>query len=126
MAYCRRLSDWISGVCSSVLLEGVADPAEFARRAWQFGSGDEHARRAPNLGDDTPGIGTDNLRSNDQIDMFFGPLDRYDCKLLGKQELLVPANSYALHSAEVPYRVLIRSEERRVGQECVRTCRFRW
>src|SRR3546814_17320454 len=39
--------------------------------------------------------------------MFFGPLDRYDFKLLGKQELLVPANSYALHSAEVPYRVLI-------------------
>ncbi|HEY9545027.1 MAG TPA: DUF1329 domain-containing protein [Solimonas sp.] len=90
-----------------ILLDDVADPAEFARRAWQFGSGDEHARRAPNLGYDTPGIGTDNLRSNDQIDMFFGPLDRYDFKLLGKQELLVPANSYALHSAEVPYRALI-------------------
>src|SRR3546814_15164690 len=77
-----------------ILLDDVADPAEFARRAWQFGSGDEHARRAPNLGYDTPGIGTDNMRSNDQIDMFSGSLDRYDLKLPGKQELLVPANSY--------------------------------
>lgn len=90
-----------------ILLDDLADPADFARHAWQFGSGDEHARRAPNLGYDTPGIGVDNLRTNDQIDMFFGPLDRYDFKLLGKQELLVPANSYALHSAEVPYRALI-------------------
>src|SRR3546814_19267591 len=90
-AYEMRISDWSSDVCSSDL----------------FGSGDEHARRAPNLGYDTPGIGTDNLRSNDQIDMFFGPLDRYDFKLIGKQELLVPANSYALHSAEVPDSALI-------------------
>lgn len=90
-----------------ILLDDVADPVEFARHAWQFSSGDEHARRAPNLGYDTPGIGVDNLRTNDQIDMFFGPLDRYDFKLLGKQELLVPANSYALHSAELPYRALI-------------------
>lgn len=90
-----------------ILLDDVADPTDFARRAWQFGSGDEHARRAPNLGYDTPGIGTDNLRSNDQIDMFFGPLDGYDFKLIGKQELLVPANSYALHAADVSYRTLI-------------------
>ncbi|NGY05264.1 DUF1329 domain-containing protein [Solimonas terrae] len=90
-----------------ILIDDVADPGDFARRAWQFGTGDEQAKHAPNLGYDTPGIGTDDLRSNDQIDMFFGPLDRYDLKLLGKQEMLVPANSYALHSADLPYRELI-------------------
>ncbi|HET8882110.1 MAG TPA: DUF1329 domain-containing protein [Solimonas sp.] len=90
-----------------ILIDDVADAADFGRRAWQFGSGDEHARRAPNLGYDTPGIGTDDLRTNDQIDMFFGPLDRYDFKLVGKQEMLVPANSYALHGADVPYRMLV-------------------
>lgn len=106
----RRLQ-WIEAPArfagTGILIDDVASAADFGRRAWQLGLGEDHARRVPNLGYDTPGLGSDDLRTNDQIDTFFGPLDRYDFKLVGKQELLVPANSYALHDAAVPYRELV-------------------
>src|SRR3546814_6282155 len=37
-------------------------------------------------------------------------------------------NAVDLHVPRIPGRahVLVRSEERRVGKECVSTCRFRW
>jgi hypothetical protein len=92
-----------------ILLYDVADAADFPKRSWQFGLDEAVARLVPNLGYDTAGVGSDGLRTNDQIDTFFGPLDRYDLKLVGKQELLVPANSYALHAADVPSRSLIGS-----------------
>ncbi|WP_026353042.1 DUF1329 domain-containing protein [Solimonas variicoloris] len=92
---------------AGLLIEDVARAADFGRHLWQFGTGAEHTQRVPNLGYDTSGIGTDDLRTNDQIDAYSGPLDRYDFKLIGKQELLVPANSYALHSDAVPYRELV-------------------
>ncbi|MGH8444694.1 MAG: DUF1329 domain-containing protein, partial [Solimonas sp.] len=92
---------------AGIFIEDMARPADLARHAWQFGTGEDHAKRVPNLGYETTGIGTDDLRSNDQIDGFFGPLDRYDLKLIGKQELLVPANSYPLHSDALPYRGLL-------------------
>src|SRR3546814_12920050 len=46
----------------------------------------------------------------------------------GKGEVaLRPAGTVAVDLARaVPAGVIIRSEERRVGKECVRTCRSRW
>ena len=41
------------------------------------------------------------MRTSDQFDMFNGALDRYNWKLLGKKEMLVPYNSYTLHSDKV-------------------------
>ncbi|WP_121379079.1 DUF1329 domain-containing protein, partial [Pseudomonas aeruginosa] len=45
---------------------------------------------------DNPIAGTDSLYFVDQINMFTGALDRYDFKLLGKQEMVMPYNSYKL------------------------------
>src|SRR3546814_9290405 len=44
------------------------------------------------------------------------------------RELIVhfAENSAELYSTRIFYRHLVRSEERRVGKECVSTCRSRW
>jgi hypothetical protein len=46
---------------------------------------------------------TQGLRTTDQYDGWNGDPDRYDLKLLGRKEMLIPYNSYRLGSKEVKY-----------------------
>lgn len=85
-------------------MDQVAEP----RRAWQFNPGQRRLRRAPNVGYDNPGNGSDGLRTNDQTDMFNGAMDRYTWKLVGKREMIIPYNAYKLHSDEYKYRDIIQ------------------
>jgi hypothetical protein len=55
-------------------------------------------RKAPNVAFDNPGTGSDGLRTSDQFDIYNGSPERYDWKLVGKQEIIVPYNAYPLHS----------------------------
>ncbi len=71
------------------------------RRAWIYNAGQRRVRRAPNIGYDSPGTNSDGMRTNDQLDLFNGAPDRYDWKLVGKKEIIVPYNSYKLHSDSV-------------------------
>ncbi len=74
----------------------VAEP----RKAWVYDPGQRRVRRAPTVAYDGPGPGrgTEGFRVTDNYDMFNGAQDRYDWKLIGKQELFIPYNSYKLHS----------------------------
>src|SRR3546814_7432467 len=38
----------------------------------------------------------------------------------------LPENGISIHYDRINHRTKIRSEERRVGKECVSTCRSRW
>lgn len=75
-----------------------------APRAWLYNAGQRRVRRAPLWGYDTPIPGTDGMQTADQLDMFHGPLDRYDWALLGRRELLIPYNSYRINSGDLRYR----------------------
>ncbi|MBI3171748.1 MAG: DUF1329 domain-containing protein, partial [Hydrocarboniphaga effusa] len=76
-----------------LLVHETMDQIKEARRAWQYNPGQKRLRRAPNVGYDNPGTASDGLRTNDQLDIFNGAMNRYDWKLVGKKELYVPANS---------------------------------
>ena len=86
------------------LVHETMDQVKEPRRAWQYNPGQRRLRRAPNVGYDNPGTGSDGLRTNDQFDMFNGATDRYTWKLIGKKELYVPYNAYALHSDKLKYK----------------------
>jgi len=79
-----------------------------ARRAFQYNPGQKRLRRAPNVGYDNPGTASDGLRTNDQLDVYNGAMDRYNWKLVGKKELYVPANSYVLHSDKNKYKDIVK------------------
>ena len=66
-------------------------------------------RRAPQVSFDNPGTASDGQRTNDQFDMFNGSPERYDWKLVGRRELLVPYNCYKAHNAEVDPKNLIEA-----------------
>ncbi|WP_221030890.1 DUF1329 domain-containing protein [Actomonas aquatica] len=78
-------------------LDQVIEP----RRAWVYNAGQRRVRRAPQVAYDNPGTAADGMRTSDQFDMFNGAPDRYDWKLVGKREMIVPYNSYKLHSDQV-------------------------
>lgn len=90
-----------------ILVHDTLDQVKESRFAWTYNPGLRRARRAPNVGYDNPGTAADGLRTNDQFDMFNGAPDRYDWKLVGKQEIYVPYNSYKLHAKDLAYETIL-------------------
>jgi Protein of unknown function (DUF1329) len=84
-----------------LLAQETMDQVKEPRRAWVYNAGRRRVTRAPNVAYDNPGTAADGQRTSDQFDMFNGAPDRYEWKLLGKREMLVPYNSYKLHSNKV-------------------------
>ena len=90
-----------------LLVHETLDQSKENRKAWVYNPGQRRVRRAPNVAFDNPGTNADNLRTSDQFDMYNGSPERYDWKLIGKQEMFVPYNSYKLHSNTVKYGDLL-------------------
>ncbi|WP_043309936.1 DUF1329 domain-containing protein [Pseudomonas sp. ML96] len=59
--------------------------------------GQRRVRRMPAYSYDAPQIGLDNQYTVDEANVFFGPLDRFDWKLIGKQELIVSYNAFGAY-----------------------------
>jgi hypothetical protein len=103
-----------------LLVHETMDQVKEARRAWQYNPGQKRLRRAPNVGYDNPGTASDGLRTNDQTDTYNGAMDRYDWKLLGKQEMYVPANSYVQHVGPVQVQGHRQEEPHQPGPDALR------
>jgi hypothetical protein len=81
-----------------LLVHETLDQSVEHRKAWLYNPGQRRVRRAPNVAFDNPGTGSDGLRTSDQFDIYNGSPERYDWKLVGKKEIIVPYNAYPLHS----------------------------
>ncbi len=86
-----------------LLVHETLDQVKEPRQAWLYNPGQRRVRRAPNVAYDNPGTASDGMRTSDQFDMFNGAPDRYDWTLVGKKEIYVPYNNYALHSPGLKY-----------------------
>jgi len=86
-----------------LLVHETLNQTALPRQAWIYNPGQRRVRRAPNVAYDNPGTGSDGLRTNDMTDMFNGAMDRFDWKVVGKKEMLIPYNSYAAHAEGVTY-----------------------
>jgi hypothetical protein len=91
-----------------LLVQETLDQSLENRRAWVYNPGQRRVRRAPNVAFDNPGTNSDNLRTSDQFDMYNGSPQRYDWTLVGKKEILVPYNSYKLHSNTIKYADVLK------------------
>jgi hypothetical protein len=83
------------------------DQLKEQRRTWVYLVGQRRVRRVPINIYDTPSIITSGYGIADESYLFNGPLDRYDWKLVGKKEIIVPYNAQAFH-AQSPEAVLKR------------------
>jgi len=66
------------------------------RRAWQYLPGQRRVKLAPDVSYDTPNPGSAGINTYDDVYVFNGAMDRFDFKLVGKKELIVPYNAYRL------------------------------
>lgn len=75
----------------------IIDPLDIGskdRRAWSYLPGQRRTKVAPDLAHDTPNPGTAGATTFDDTFMFNGSMDRFEFKLVGKKEMLVPYNAY--------------------------------
>ncbi|MEJ5989894.1 DUF1329 domain-containing protein [Ramlibacter sp. PS3R-8] len=75
----------------------LVDPLDIGtkdRRAWAYLPGQRRVKVAPDLSHDTPNPGTAGATTFDDTFIFNGSMDRFDFKLAGKKEMLVPYNAY--------------------------------
>lgn len=77
-------------------------------KAWIYNPGQRRVRRAPNFEYDNPVPGWQGLVTVDQVNGFVGSADRYDWKLLGKQELYVPYNNTRIHDKSLTYKEIVK------------------
>ncbi|WP_449432713.1 DUF1329 domain-containing protein [Pseudomonas putida] len=84
----------------AIMLKDAANAVEQPRRAWQYLPGQRRVKLAPSLAYDTPNPGTAGTGTYDDVLVFNGALDRFDWKLVGKQEMIVPYNTYKLTYAK--------------------------
>ncbi len=91
-----------------LLVHETLDQTKEHRKAWLYNPGQRRVRRAPNVAFDNPGTGSDGLRTSDQFDIYNGSPERYDWKLVGKKEIIVPYNAYPLHSNKLKNDDIIR------------------
>ncbi len=79
-------------------------PFDIARdkfAAWRYLPGEGRVRRGPSLSYDTPDPSASGYQTLDEYYVFFGGPDRYDFKLLGKKEMIVPYNNNRLPTLAV-------------------------
>ncbi|HWU56963.1 MAG TPA: DUF1329 domain-containing protein [Rhizomicrobium sp.] len=69
--------------------------------AWRLLPGEHRVRRAPGISYDVPDVDAAGFVSLDEYYIFFGGLDRYNFKLIGKKEMYVPYNNNRLYSRPV-------------------------
>src|SRR3546814_13639557 len=103
-----RISDWSSDVCSSDLNE-------------------VEALRACEVGIGRPGNRDELAAALEDVERFFQRVgaEAVHRDIIAREDLLeVPA--LVINNHICPERLDQRSEERRVGTECVSTCRSRW
>lgn len=77
------------------------------RAAWQYIPGQRRVRRAPTVSYDSSARYSFGQLTSDGGDGFNGAPDRYEWKLLGKQELLVGYNAYRTMSKQLKYADLL-------------------
>ena len=94
---------------SALVVQETLDQVLSIRKAWRFNRGERRVRRLPMLAYDTLQPDTNGLATADVVDSYNGAPDRYEWQLLGKREMLVPYNSYAVHQQGIPYEQILKT-----------------
>lgn len=91
-----------------LLVHETLNQVKEPRLAWLYNAGQRRVRRAPQVSYDGPGTAADGLRTSDNFDLYNGAPDRYDWKLVGKEEKYIPYNSYDLDSPKLKYSEILK------------------
>ena len=77
------------------------DTKRYKFAAWRVLPGEHRVRKGPSLSYDTPDSDASGYQNLDEYYVFFGGPDRYDFKILGKQEMYIPYNNNRFYTRPV-------------------------
>jgi hypothetical protein len=77
-------------------------------KAWNYNPGQRRVRRNPNFEYDNPVPGNQGLLTIDAVNGYVGAADRYNWKLIGKQELYIPYNVHKFFDTDLKYEDLLQ------------------
>ena len=93
---------------SALVVQETLDQVLAIRKAWRFNRGERRVRRLPMLAYEAMQPDTNGMATADVVDAYNGAPNRYEWSLVGKQEMLVPYNSYAVHQKGIPYEQILQ------------------
>jgi hypothetical protein len=91
------------------LITAIFEPFDYSkndREVWRYLPGSRRVRRAPTVGFDTPD-GPGGLKTVDEVRGFNGAMERFEWKLLGRQEIFVPYHNYRFDDPSISYDDLL-------------------
>ncbi|MDB5869249.1 MAG: hypothetical protein JWP96_1581 [Polaromonas sp.] len=89
-----RAPSRLAGVGSGIV--DYLDMDQKPRRAWNYTPGQRRVKLAPEFAYDTPVASLGGATLFDELWLFSGKMDRFDFKLVGKKEMVLPYNNYKL------------------------------
>lgn len=92
-----RFSGPAARVGESLVVRANADPDK--SRVWVYFAGQRRTRQLPSPCCDTPNPANAGFLGFDEVYQWYGPIGRYDWRLVGKKEVLVPYNQNRLLQA---------------------------
>ena len=107
-----------------ILVHEKGGLGEAGRAAWLYSPALKRIRRAPTVQYDNPYEGTDGNQFYDQVDIYNGALDRYDWKLVGKKEMILPYNAYKIGSNKVKFKDMVKPKH--INQDLARYEKHRY
>lgn len=84
-----------------LLIHDSIDMVDTGRRAWSYLPGQRRVKLSPDIAYDTPSPTGGGASVVDESAVFYGALDRYNFKLLGKREMYIPYNAYKMRDSAV-------------------------
>lgn len=88
-------------------------------RIWQYLPGQRRVKLSPDLAYDTPQPQGGGAETMDDVRAFAGALDRFDFKLIGKREMLIPYNTFKIEAGGTcPAKILLTPKH--YNPDCVR------
>ncbi len=106
--YLGKITGPSSVAGEGILMHEVIDHAKESRSTWVYNPGSRRVLRAPQISHDSPGIGSDGLRTVDDRFGFFGSAERYNWKLVGKKEMIISYNNFRLSDRSLKYKDIIK------------------
>lgn len=79
-----------------ILIQDPLDIMGKGRKAWQYLPGQRRVKMAPEIAFDTPNPAAAGATTYDDTFQFNGSMERYNFKLVGKREMIVPYNAYKM------------------------------
>ncbi|MCY1267169.1 hypothetical protein D9M68_170240 [compost metagenome] len=103
-----------------LIVHDSIDMARIGRRAWQYLPGQRRVKLSPDIAYDTPSPTGGGVAVVDESAVFYGALDRYDFKLLGKKEMFIPYNAYRIGDPSVCPDNVAEGTKNHLNPDCMR------